>query len=92
MGEFEGMKNLVKIYTGKREKCHEDELELMVCANQKCEITDLDAPIPTFYSYKQANDEGWVFTEDPRYKDPYTSEPGPVAVCPSCASKHKWSD
>lgn len=42
--------------------------------------------IPRFYNRQHALDEGWLYTENPKFADP---EKGPAWVCPTCVTIHK---
>lgn len=80
----------VKTMTGRSMKidlsnAKRKRVELRTCADRGCKVQDPDEIIPTFYSYHHANVEGWVFTNDIKYKEPGSI--GPAAVCPECWNK-----
>jgi len=76
------MQRSMNVYHGK-------DIEFFMCPCRDCE-GDGDDIIPTYYSRKHAEDEGWVFTDNWRYKDSSLPEEDFVAVCPSCAKKIEW--
>ena len=53
-----------------------------MCVVANCETGDPDETIPTFYSYKDAIDSGWVWTNEAKYR--LAHEPFPVWVCKNC--------
>ena len=55
------------------------------CPCRKC-FASVDAVIPEFYSPVHAIHSGWIYTSDPKYKDPST-EGIAVWVCPDSYRK-----
>ena len=58
------MKNIMYI------KHDDGRAELFICPCQKCRVMDYDEPIPRFYSWIHAVDNGWHFTNDIKYYPP----------------------
>lgn len=62
--------------------------EHFICPCVNCNVIDIEAAIPVFYSYGHAIAEGWVATKDPMYSE--TEDP--VFVCPGCYQEGKGDD
>lgn len=58
--------------------------EHFVCQCSNCECKNPDEPIPIFYSFVHAIDNGWILTKDKKYCPP---EKDSIFVCPECYDK-----
>lgn len=60
--------------------------EMIMCVSRGCTTKPESTP-KKYYSYKHAQDDGWICTDHIQYCPPDVES---VWICPECAKKQKW--